>query len=217
MCKIYCVEVSDKARASAPPSVMRSRAQVEQVRAVYSALRENTHAAQLGFKTSPLVVAGLSAGGNLATAALLYPLLQPRLSASTPLLDDEGEISLVGGGASSAGASAGFVPQPRRHAPPPLVTAPRARIDKPRPLLWQVRTTGPSCPTRCCSSARPSTSAALPRPRASPSPPTRCCRSPSSSRLLPPTTRCSASPLRNAPAALPRSRLVWAICDGWLV
>ena len=75
MCRVKFCHPSEHPPTSAPPSPP----QVEQVRAVYSALRENTHAAQLGFKTSPLVVSGLSAGGNLATAALLYHLLQPRL------------------------------------------------------------------------------------------------------------------------------------------
>mmetsp|Transcript_49284 Transcript_49284/g.122464 ORF Transcript_49284/g.122464 Transcript_49284/m.122464 type:complete len:355 (+) Transcript_49284:1-1065(+) len=66
--------------------------QVVQVRAVYTALRDHTHAALLGFKASPLIVAGLSAGGNLATAALLYPLLQPQSRvAAPPLLTDAGE------------------------------------------------------------------------------------------------------------------------------
>ena len=99
MCRVKFCHPSEHPPTSAPPSPP----QVEQVRAVYSALRENTHAAQLGFKTSPLVVSGLSAGGNLATAALLYPLLQPRLAASTPLLDDEGEVSPGGHGLGDAG------------------------------------------------------------------------------------------------------------------
>ena len=46
-----------------------------QVLTVYNALREHTHAAHLGFRASPLVVAGLSAGGNLACSAILAPLL----------------------------------------------------------------------------------------------------------------------------------------------
>lgn len=53
------------------------------MRAVYTALREHTHAAELGFKAEPLVVSGLSAGGNLTTAALLYPLLQVILCLSS--------------------------------------------------------------------------------------------------------------------------------------
>ena len=43
---------------------------------VYLALREHTH--DLGFRASPLVLAGLSAGGNLVTSALLAPLLAER-------------------------------------------------------------------------------------------------------------------------------------------
>lgn len=46
-----------------------------QVLDVYSALREHTHAAHFGFRASPLVLAGLSAGGNLACSAILAPLL----------------------------------------------------------------------------------------------------------------------------------------------
>lgn len=47
-----------------------------QVLQVYLALRQHTHT--LGFRASPLVLAGLSAGGNLATSALLAPLLAER-------------------------------------------------------------------------------------------------------------------------------------------
>ena len=58
--------------------------QIEQVRAVYSALRTGSHAAQLGFRASPLVLAGLSAGGNLAVSALLYPMLRPSCPSPPP-------------------------------------------------------------------------------------------------------------------------------------
>mmetsp|Transcript_6077 Transcript_6077/g.17062 ORF Transcript_6077/g.17062 Transcript_6077/m.17062 type:complete len:809 (-) Transcript_6077:618-3044(-) len=51
---------------------------------VYRALRSHAH--DLGFRASPLVVAGLSAGGNLAMSALLAPLL---LHHAPPSLIDE--------------------------------------------------------------------------------------------------------------------------------
>ena len=38
-----------------------------QVLSVYQALRSHSRASQLGFRASPLVLAGLSAGGNRAT------------------------------------------------------------------------------------------------------------------------------------------------------
>ena len=44
--------------------------------AVYRALREGTHAERIGFRASPLVVAGLSAGGNLAVASVISPLVR---------------------------------------------------------------------------------------------------------------------------------------------
>ena len=47
-----------------------------QVLQVYLALRQHTH--DLGFRAAPLVLAGLSAGGNLVTSALLAPLLAER-------------------------------------------------------------------------------------------------------------------------------------------
>ena len=49
---------------------------LEQVLAIYRVLREGTHDAKLGFHASPLVVSGLSAGGNLAVAAMLAPLVR---------------------------------------------------------------------------------------------------------------------------------------------
>ena len=59
-----------------------------QVATVYRALREGSHARTLGFRASPLVVAGLSAGGNLAISALIAPLLPPpRMPEGQPPLD----------------------------------------------------------------------------------------------------------------------------------
>ena len=46
-----------------------------QVLTAFRALRDGSHAAQLGFRAEPLVLAGLSAGGNLAVSAILAPLL----------------------------------------------------------------------------------------------------------------------------------------------
>ena len=48
---------------------------LRQVVAVYDMLRSGSHAHRLGFRATPLVVAGLSAGGNLAVASVLSSLL----------------------------------------------------------------------------------------------------------------------------------------------
>ena len=47
-----------------------------QVIAVYRALRDSTHAHRLGFVAAPLVLVGLSAGGNLAVASVIAPLIK---------------------------------------------------------------------------------------------------------------------------------------------
>jgi acetyl esterase/lipase len=49
---------------------------LEQVIAVYRALRDSTHAHRLGFVAAPLVLVGLSAGGNLAVASVIAPLIK---------------------------------------------------------------------------------------------------------------------------------------------
>ena len=54
-----------------------------QVAAVYRALRDGSHDAALGFRATPLVVAGLSAGGNLAVSAILS-ILHPALLTRSP-------------------------------------------------------------------------------------------------------------------------------------
>ena len=54
---------------------------LEQVIAVYRALREGTHADRIGFQAIPLVVAGLSAGGNLAVAAVISPFVRASIGA----------------------------------------------------------------------------------------------------------------------------------------
>lgn len=51
---------------------------LHQVATLYRALREGTHDQAIGFHASPLVVSGLSAGGNLAVSAMLS-LLSPHL------------------------------------------------------------------------------------------------------------------------------------------
>jgi acetyl esterase/lipase/uncharacterized membrane protein YgcG len=61
---------------------------LNEVVAVYKALRQGTHDAQIGFRASPLVLAGLSAGGNLAVSSMLSilspHLLHGRSSLSSP-------------------------------------------------------------------------------------------------------------------------------------
>ena len=63
---------------------------------VYQALRQHSHA--LGFRASPLVLAGLSAGGNLATSALLAPLLAERAHPTAqPLLPPKAAFEMPDG------------------------------------------------------------------------------------------------------------------------
>ena len=55
---------------------MTSHGPSPQVIAVYRALRDSTHAHRLGFVAAPLVLVGLSAGGNLAVASVIAPLIK---------------------------------------------------------------------------------------------------------------------------------------------
>ena len=67
-----------------------------QVAAVYRALREGTHDHVMGFRPTPLVMSGLSAGGNLAVSAILS-IIRPQLL--------KGPVRGGGGGGSSTASS----------------------------------------------------------------------------------------------------------------
>ena len=72
-----------------------------QVAAIYRALREGSHDHVLGFRVSPLVVAGLSAGGNIAVSSILS-ILQPQLLARSTYHPPSSHAPHQGGGVAAS-------------------------------------------------------------------------------------------------------------------
>ena len=94
-----------------------------QVAAVYRALREGSHDHILGFRATPLVVAGLSAGGNIAVSAILS-ILHPALLARSHAAGTS-PAGARSGGANTAQTSGelGGVAPPAPPARPTLAEA----------------------------------------------------------------------------------------------
>ena len=63
---------------------------LKQVAAIYRALRQGTYDHALGFRASPIVISGLSAGGNLAASAMLSILSPQLLDRNAALSSPEG-------------------------------------------------------------------------------------------------------------------------------
>ena len=139
-----------------------------QVLTAFRALRDGSHAAQLGFRAEPLVLAGLSAGGNLAVSAILAPLLPqhcreealealpPPAEAAMPdavlLLPGAQRLPLAVA-VAHAFSSDVLLPQPLLKAYAGVRPGERRRVDGPRSApLARLRA------RRRCSGCRPPTS-----------------------------------------------------------